>query len=115
PMVLPLYLFSEFFITLIFGYDYREAGDILKVTIFYSLIIPFNRQFGTTMDALKRPKLNFYTLFFMALLNVVLNYFFLQAFGIIGCAYATLISFGIVFIFNQIILYRQFKINFLHV
>jgi O-antigen/teichoic acid export membrane protein len=115
PIVLPLYVFAELAITLIFGTQYLEAVPILRVTLFYTLIIPFNRQFGTIMDGTKRPKINFYLLVLVAVLNVVFNLIFLQQFGIIGSAFATLLSYAIVFILNQIILYNLFKINTLHV
>jgi O-antigen/teichoic acid export membrane protein len=111
PMVAPLYFFSDFFVTTIFGESYKESADILEVTVFYSLIIPFNRQFGITMDALKKPKLNFYSLVIAALLNVVFNFFFLKLFGIVGCAYGTLLSFALLFVWNQFVLYKHFRIQ----
>lgn len=111
PMIIPLYFFAEEIITLIFGIEYIESAPILRVTIFYSLIIPFNRQFGTVMDSLKHPKINFYLLLMVAVLNIAFNYAFLQWFGLIGSAYGTLLSYCIVFILNQIILYRMYGIN----
>lgn len=111
PMILPMYLLSDFVINIIFGETYAEAAPILRVTIFYTLIIPFNRQFGTIMDALKRPKINFYLLVMMGVINVVLNYFLLKSMGPVGSAYATLISYIIIFILNQVILYRLYGIN----
>ncbi|WKZ60960.1 MAG: flippase [Cyclobacteriaceae bacterium] len=111
PVVLPIYFMADFIITVIFGKEYLEAVPILQVTIFYTILLPFSRQFGTIMDALQMPKLNFYLSLLMALLNIVLNYFLLRSFGIIGAAYGTVISFGFIFIVNQIILYSKFKIN----
>jgi O-antigen/teichoic acid export membrane protein len=111
PMVLPMYVFSDFLILKIFGQEYIEAAAILRVTIFYSLIIPFNRQFGTVMDALKKPKLNFYLLVMVAVLNIIFNYIFLKQFGVIGSAYGTLLSYCVVFVLNQWILHRMFQIN----
>jgi O-antigen/teichoic acid export membrane protein len=115
PMVLPLYIFAELAITIIFGKEYIEAASILRVTLFYTLIIPFNRQFGTVMDGIKKPKLNFYLLIMVAVLNVAFNFYLLQMFGVIGSAFATLLSYAAVFILNQIILYNMFKINTLDV
>lgn len=111
PMVVPLFLLSDFVIEIIFGEGYLEASPILRVTIFFMLIIPFNRQFGTVLDALKRPKLNFYLLVLMGVLNIIFNYFLLLKMGPIGAAYGTLLSYIIIFIINQIILYRWFGIN----
>jgi lipopolysaccharide exporter len=115
PMVLVLYVFAELAITLIFGNEYVEAASILRVTLFYTLIIPFNRQFGTVMDGTKRPKINFYLLVLVAVLNVAFNFILLYQFGVIGSAFATLISYTTVFVLNQVILYRIFGINTLHV
>jgi O-antigen/teichoic acid export membrane protein len=111
PMILPIYFLSDLLVETIFGKDYMEAAPILRVTIFYTLIIPFNRQFGTVMDGLKTPKLNFYLLVMAAVLNIIFNYIFLKAYGTIGSAYGTLISYIIVFIINQVILYYKFGVN----
>jgi len=111
PMVVVIYIFAELVILLIFGKAYVGSADILRVTLFYTLIIPFNRQFGTVMDGIKKPKLNFYFLVLVAVQNIILNFFFLRAFGLIGSAYATLVSYCTVFILNQVVLYRMFRIN----
>lgn len=111
PIVTPLYIFAELAIAIIFGKEYVESATILRVTLFYTLIIPFNRQFGTVMDGTKQPKINFYLLLLVAVLNIILNYIFLTQFGVIGSAWATLLSFLTVFILNQIILYKKFDIN----
>jgi lipopolysaccharide exporter len=59
--------------------------------------------------------LNFLQLVFAALLNVALNFVFLGWFGLIGSAYATLLSYLVVFVMNQVILYRKYQINTLKV
>jgi lipopolysaccharide exporter len=115
PMVLLLYAFAELAIAIIFGNEYVDSASILRVTLFYTLIIPFNRQFGTVMDGTKKPKINFYLLVLVAVLNVGFNFILLYQFGVIGSAFATLLSYATVFILNQIILYRMFGINTLHV
>lgn len=111
PFLVPLYIFSDYIIEIIFTSNYMEAAPILRVTLFFTLIIPFNRQFGTVMDALKRPKINFYLLVMMGVLNVIMNYFFLRSYGPIGAAYGTLLSYIVIFILNQVILYRIYRID----
>lgn len=111
PVTAGLYVFAEEVVTMVFGEPYLDAAPILRVTLFYTLIIPFNRQFGTVMDSLKNPKINFYLLVMAAALNIIFNYFFLMAYGVIGSAYGTLLSYCIVFLFNQVILYRMYGIN----
>jgi len=115
PVVIPLYVFSDFIIKLIFTSAYLEASPILRVTLFFTLLIPFNRQFGTLMDALKRPKINFYLLVMMGVLNVVMNFLFIRAYGTIGAAYGTLLAYVVIFILNQVILFRMFDISTLKV
>ena len=63
------------------------------------------------LDAPGRPKLNFYLLLLMGVLNILFNYFLLLRYGAIGSAYGTLISYIIIFILNQWILHRIFGIN----
>lgn len=111
PVVLPVYFMAEFIVLILFGKEYMEAVPILQVTIFYTLLVPFSRQFGTIMDALQMPKLNFYISLLMAILNIILNYYLLQSFGVIGAAYSTVISFCVIFVVNQSILYYKFNIN----
>lgn len=111
PVVAVIYVFAGDIVSLVFGPEYIDAAPILRVTVFYTLIIPFNRQFGTIMDSLKNPRINFYLLLMVAVMNVVFNYIFLQMFGIIGSAYGTLLSYCIVFVVNQVILYKMYGIN----
>ncbi len=115
PVTAIFYFLAEEVITLVFGVEYADAAPILRVTVFYTLLIPFNRQFGTVMDSLKKPKINFYLLVMVAVLNVFFNYIFLHLFGIIGSAYGTLLSYCIVFVVNQIILYNMYGISTLKV
>jgi O-antigen/teichoic acid export membrane protein len=111
PMMIPFYVLSDFIIETIFTSKYLDAAPILRITIFFMLILPFNRQFGTVVDALKRPKLNFYLLVMMGILNVILIYFLVKSMGLKGAAYGTLISYLIILVINQVILNRLYKIN----
>jgi lipopolysaccharide exporter len=111
PMMIPFYVLSDFIIETIFTAKYLDAAPILRITIFFMLILPFNRQFGTVVDALKRPKLNFYLLVMMGILNVILIFFLVKSMGLKGAAYGTLISYLIILVINQVILNRLYKIN----
>lgn len=111
PVVLPIYFFADIIILILFGKEYLEAVPILQVTIFYSILIPFSRQFGIFMDALQMPKLNFYLSLLVAVISIVLNYFFLQSFGLIGAAYSAFILYCLIFVICQFTLYYKFKIN----
>jgi O-antigen/teichoic acid export membrane protein len=111
PAILPIYLLSDYIILYIFGEAYAEASPILQVTIFYMLLVPFSRQFGTILDGLKMPKLNFYLLLILVAINAIMNYFMLKEYGVIGAAYSTLLSYLLIVVVNQIVLYFKFGIN----
>lgn len=115
PVMVPIYFLADKIVLFIFGIEYEAAIPILKVTLIYTLFVPFGRQFGTIMDGLQRPKLNFYLLFLMTILNLIFNYVCIQNYGVIGAAYGSLLSYGIVFIIHQVILYFTFKINTMNV
>jgi lipopolysaccharide exporter len=111
PAALIIILFPETIITIIAGKKYLDAVPILRLTILFSLILPFGMQFGTTFDAIGKPKINFYMVLFSTLLNAVLNYFFIGIWGIYGSVYATLITISIGFVITQILMYRELGVN----
>lgn len=111
PGLLFLYFFSDFVVDIIAGEKYAEAVPILQVTILYCLLIPYGRQFGTILDSIGKPRTTFSVVIISAGLNVVLNYFFIHRYGVIGAAYGTLLSNIIGFIIGQFILRRELKVN----
>lgn len=115
PAVTFIFFLAKPITSLILGPEYLEAAGVLQISVFYMLIIPFNRQFGTIMDGLRSPKTNFYLLVMVAALNLVLTLIFVRWFGIYGAAYGTLIAYCTVFVINQWILFRQFRVNTVHV
>jgi O-antigen/teichoic acid export membrane protein len=115
PASVFILLFPQLVITLVAGKEYAEAADVLQITILYSLFIPPLRQFGTALDSIGKPKLNFYFLVFCAVLNFGFNYLFINLYGTIGAAYGTLVSYSIIFVLNQWILYNELKVNILNI
>ncbi|MEZ4777181.1 MAG: flippase [Bacteroidia bacterium] len=111
PGVIFVLLFPEWILKIIAGDEYLEAAQLLQVTMLYGLFVPFARQFGTMLDAMGKPHINFFIVMISAVLNIVFNYIFINFWGVIGAAYATLITYLIVFILNQIILYREIKVR----
>jgi O-antigen/teichoic acid export membrane protein len=53
------------------GSKYYAAIPILQVVILFSFLRPFSYQFGATMDAIGKPRINFW----VNLLTMCLNYF----------------------------------------
>lgn len=115
PAMLFVALFPQFIIQVIGGENYSDSVGLLQVTLLFGLFIPFARQFGTLMDSSGRPQLNFIFIFLFAGVNAVFNYFFITEIGLMGAAYATLLSMISAFILHQVILFKLFRINFLKV
>lgn len=111
PGVLFVLVFPKFVIEIVAGPKYLDAVPLLRITMLYGLFVPFSRQFGTMLDAMGKPGLNFFMVMVGTLINGLLNFFMIREYGTLGAAYATLISFGLLFIANQVILYRQAQVQ----
>ncbi|MES2826849.1 MAG: flippase [Bacteroidota bacterium] len=111
PSILCLYFFSGFVIHLIAGEKYNDSIPLLHVTLLYCLLIPYGRQFGTILDSIGRTRLTFTIVLITASLNLTLNYFFIKQFGVIGAAYATLISNVIGFLIARSILKKELNVR----
>jgi len=113
--VLFIFFFSEETIRLIAGEQYLIACQILQIALIYALLLPFLKQFGMIMDSSGHPKPNTKLTILLSILNVILNYFLIQWMGLIGAAYATMITYLVGVIAALYILYGYFKVSFLKV
>jgi lipopolysaccharide exporter len=114
PGLIVLYFCSGYVVHFIAGAKYDDSIPLLKVTLLYCLLIPYGRQFGTILDSIGRTRLTFVIVLITASLNLGLNYFFIKRFGVIGAAYATLISNIVGFLIAQTILRKELNVNVLH-
>ena len=111
PCIIFVWAFPEWIIMIIAGDQYLEAVPILRLTMLYTLFIPYARQFGMIMDALGRPAVNFYFVIVGSLLNIILNAWLISLFGIYGAVYGTLISYILIVIGNHIYLRKYLKVT----
>lgn len=79
----------------IYGSDFTQAGVVLSVLIFATLLQSYQKQFTTTLNALDRPDIAFKINLVFILSNVVLNIVLIVAYGWLGAAVATALSVGI--------------------
>jgi len=112
PGIVTLVLFAKYIVEIIAGTGYSEAVPILQITLLQVIFLPFARQFGTILDSIGRPQLNFYYILCSIAVNLVLNYFFIGWFGVIGTAYGTLLMCIFGFIFTQVYLKRTLDVKF---
>ena len=112
PGILLVELFAEPIITFIASEKYLPAAPLLRWTILYGLFIPFAIQFGTVLDSMGKPKVNFRITLLSMLLNVVFNFIFINAFGVAGAAYGTLLTYAVTFVIMQRLLYHELDVRF---
>jgi O-antigen/teichoic acid export membrane protein len=110
PFLLLALLFAPYLVRILAGWQYAESANILRLTAFFGLFMPFAVQFGTILDSTGRPNVNFRYTLFTAVLNLILSYLLVRQFGLFGAAYATLIGYSISFVLMQRLLHRDFGI-----
>jgi O-antigen/teichoic acid export membrane protein len=111
PLIIFVFCFPGFVVRIVAGNNYADAIPMVHFVILTCLFSPFDRFFGVIMDSIGRAKLNFTIISFFISLTLILNYFLIGRFGIMGCIYGTLISDMIVFTVRQVLLYKILKVN----
>ena len=100
-LILLLIFTSDIIITLIFSDIYDESillTKILSLTIIFVFLGVVNEHWYILNNLQKYYAINVFT---GAIINILLNYFFILKFGVIGASYATIITyFYIIFIFE---------------
>ncbi|MFK7933823.1 MAG: flippase [Saprospiraceae bacterium] len=112
PFFTFIWIFAEPIITIIATEKYLDAVPILRWTLLFGLFMPFAVQFGTVLDSIGKPNVNFFFTLFSAVLNVVFNYVFIINYGVIGAAYGTVLTYAVIFVLMQIILNRMLGVVF---
>ncbi len=107
PFILFVYFFAEQIIVFLATDKYLATVPVLQVTIWFGLFMPFAVQFGTVLDSIGKPQINFMFTLIGTIINIITNYFFISQFGVIGAAYGTLTAYIILFITTQIVLFRM--------
>mgnify|MGYP000231921955 CR=1 FL=1 len=91
-------LFSSELIRLFYGEKYIESYKILNVYVWAG--VPFSLLSATSKVLILNKKMKeiFYRSIITGILNIILNYFFIKKFGVIGAAYSTFISYCFIII-----------------
>lgn len=113
PASLVILLLPRLVIGIIAGSEYLEAATLLQLTIIYGLFLPFIKQFGTIMDSIGKPKVNFLVITITALINIPVCYAFTRQFGLHGAAYGMMTSYFVCFLITQLYLRKTLGTDFL--
>jgi O-antigen/teichoic acid export membrane protein len=114
PSLLFLFLFPGFVVHIIAGANYPETIPIVKITVLSCLLTPYSRLFGTIIDSIGKPKINFIIIVVFTSIELILIYIMIKRYGIMGAAYATLIANIFLFMVMQTILRKELRVNFLN-
>ncbi len=115
PFIVGILLFADILVLIIGSEKFAGSIPVLRMTIFYGLFIPCAVQFGTVVDSIGRPKINFWTTLLGAGLNLILNYFFIKNYGLYGAIYGSFVAYIIMFVVMQVILNRLIGTNILNI
>ena len=111
PAILFVLVFAEWIILIVAGAEYVEWSNVLRITIFFGLIMPYVVQFGTVLDSIGKPNINFFYTLMSLGLTVVFNLIFISLLGVYGAALGTLSAYAATFIIMQIYLRKLLKVN----
>ncbi len=114
PFVLFIFVFPRFVVHIIAGSNYTDAVPLVRFVILTFLLNPFIRLFGTILDSIGRPRINFLITIIFTVLILTLSYVMIKKFGIMGCVYGTLLADIIIVIVMQIIMYKELNVNVLN-
>lgn len=112
PVSFLIFLAPHLFIMILAGTKYYPAIPILQTVILFSVLRPFSYQFGTTMDAIGKPRINFWVNFLTMSLSYILMYTGLRYIGWMGAAYGTVVSAVISFLIMYSVLNKTIGVRF---
>ena len=113
PFTLFVLLFSAPIVEILAGEGYSASAEVLTVTMLFGLLIPFNKQLGILMDADGRARTNMLFVFRNALINTLLNFLLIRQYGVLGAAWATLLTFVLSLYIEQRYARRHYGVAFI--
>jgi O-antigen/teichoic acid export membrane protein len=115
PISIFIFMFPKFIIYVLATSDYYGAVPILQLMILFSLVRPLSYQFGSTLDAIGKPNVNFWANFLFMTLQLLLTWFMLNKYGGMGAAYAAAINAVVIFFIMIAILKKYIQVELLNI
>ncbi len=107
-----IFLFSNEIIIVLYGKEYSPSVEILNLYIWSIVFVFLSNGSWLYYTNEKLQKIASMRLFYGAIINIVLNIYLIEIFGLKGAAYATLISYSISSYFVNFF-YDKTKMNFI--
>jgi len=109
-IAVPVSIFSSDIINILYGSEFRSAAPVLTIYIWAGVAVFLGVASSQYLITENFTKLSFFRTLIGMVFNVILNLLLIPKYGIIGAAYATLISYSVV-VFS-IILFPQTRKQF---
>ena len=95
-IAVPVSIFSRDIINIIFGNEFQSAAPVLTIYVWAGVAVFLGVASSQYLITENFTKLSFFRTFIGMIFNVILNLVLIPKYGIIGAAYATLISYSVV-------------------
>ena len=92
-VAVPVTMFSGKIISMVFGPDYMAAVPVLSVHVWSAVFVFLGVASGKYLVAEHLTRISFFRTVIGAATNVILNFFLIPVYGIMGAAIATLVSY----------------------
>ena len=103
-------LFSGLIINILYGKEYAQAASVLSIHIWSGVFVFLGVASSNYLIAENLTKISFFRTILGAVSNVILNIILIPLYGIIGAAYATLISYAVSGYFSNILFIKSRRI-----
>lgn len=114
PIASGLYFLSDDIVLLLYGKEYMVSATILSILSGYLFLKFLNPVTGFTLMAINKQGTRLFSQGMAAIINIILNLILIPIFGIVGAAFATLITEIIFFItYTSVIIKYGFGLKFL--
>lgn len=107
---IPIFIFSEKIVVLLFGIEYRPAGILLSLMAIRLFFTNMGTARAVFINVENLFKFSFFTMLIGTITNVLLNLYMIPLYGSKGAVVATIISFAAT-IFAVDIFYKKTKLN----
>jgi PST family polysaccharide transporter len=94
-VALPVTFFAKPLVTMLFGAEYSEAGGVLAIHVWATVFVFLGVAGGNWFLAENQQLISLQRTALGAVVNVLLNILLIPTLGVVGAAWATLISYAI--------------------
>jgi O-antigen/teichoic acid export membrane protein len=111
-VALPTTLLADWVILILYGTDFQEAADVLRIYIWAGVFVTLGIASSKWLVAENLQRYLFYITALGAVLNIICNFWLIPIYGIKGAAFATLVAQGTVG-FLSLSFFKKTRHNFL--